>query len=173
MGRTLLFAMAFAVSACAGPANVVENRNLPQARGPVVHADYETFDVSKYPDQPVAEMEIVVHDVPESLWQNRADEGVEQSVAGYRVQVIATLDPGEAASAEAALRDWWVNQALRLSPDSPIPAKMEVYRLFRQPYYRVRIGDLTSRQVAEELLGLISSSFPGAFIVPDRVTFKR
>ncbi|MFT5143478.1 MAG: hypothetical protein ACI80V_002226 [Rhodothermales bacterium] len=173
MRRTLLFAMAFAASACSGPANVVENRTLPEARGPVVHADYETFDVSKYPDQPVAERAAVVHDVPESLWQNRADVGVEQNVAGYRVQVIATLDPGEAASAEATLKDWWARQALRLSPDSPVPAEMQVYRLFRQPYYRVRIGDLTSREVAEELLGIVSSRFAGAFIVPDRVTIRR
>ncbi|MFT4606221.1 MAG: hypothetical protein ACI9W4_002969 [Rhodothermales bacterium] len=161
------------LAACGGSKEVLVPNVVPEALSPVVHADYETFDVTKYEDVPVGVTQELVHDVPESLMQNRADAGVEAEVAGYRVQVLATLDPTEAQAAEARLRDWWLRRVGMLSPDSALPVEMKVYRLYRQPYYRIRIGDLARREDAEELLSMVSRAFVGAFVVPDRVTIRR
>lgn len=167
-----LIALVF-LAACGGSKELVVPELEPDVTLPLVHADYETFDVTKYEDAPVAAPEKLVHDVPESLMQNRADAGVEAEVAGYRVQVLATLDPTEAQAMEARLRNWWSRRSGMLSPDSTLPAEMKVYRLYRQPYYRIRIGDLARREEAEELLSMVSRAFDGAFVVPDRVTIRR
>lgn len=173
--RLLSLIAVLILAGCGGSGQTVVNvpEFEPEATAPIVHADYETFDVTQYEDTPVAVVEDVTHDVPAALMQNRADAGVEAEVAGYRVQVLATLDPQEAQVMEARLKDWWQRRAGMLSPDSQLPAEMKVYRLFRQPYYRIRIGDLPDRDLAEELLAMVSRSFDGAFVVPDRVTIRR
>ncbi|MBO6575865.1 MAG: SPOR domain-containing protein [Rhodothermales bacterium] len=171
--RIPLLLIALVLAGCGGSAAVVETVDLPDDPGPVVHADYETFDIEQYRDRPVAIDTEVQHDVPESLMQNRADAGVEREVSGYRVQVMATLDPSEAQRMEARVRNWWERRAPTLAPGSLLPEEMNVYRLFRQPYYRIRIGDLTTREAAEELLAMVAASFDGAFIVPDRVTVRQ
>ncbi|NNE70625.1 MAG: SPOR domain-containing protein [Rhodothermales bacterium] len=172
--RYLSLGLVLVLAACGGSRQVVMPEDVnPDPNLPVVHADYETFDASAYEDQAMAVPEEWKHDVPAELMENRADAGVEAEIAGYRVQVLATLDPAEAQRTEANLRNWWASRSQMLSPDSNLPAEMKVYRMFRQPYYRIRIGDLASREDAEELLAMVSRSFDGAFVVPDRVTIRR
>ncbi len=161
------------LAGCGGSAPVMVETMKPEDPGPLVYSDYEAFDASKYADDPVAADVDFVHDVPEALLQNRADAGVEQTVSGYRVQVMATLDPAEAEAAQEELKIWWDTIAGALPQESVLGANMEVYRLFRQPYYRIRLGDLTRRADAQELLNLVSNRFVGAFIVPDQVTVRK
>lgn len=172
--RSVSLVLLLVLAACGGSSQVIQpTESDPDPNLPIIHANYETFDASAYEDEPAAIPADWEHDVPEALMQNRADAGVEAEVAGYRVQVLATLDPREAEAMEARLRNWWASRSRTLSPDSNLPAEMNVYRLFRQPYYRIRIGDLAQREDAEALLAMVSRSFDGAFVVPDRVTVKR
>jgi SPOR domain len=173
MTRALMIAVLLTAGGCGSSSRTVTETDLPEVPGPIAHSDYETFDVSRYPDSPVAAAIEFSHDVPEALLQNRADVGVEQTVSGYRVQVMATLDPDEADTAQAEVRLWWDRVSTRLPDGSGLATRMEVYRLFRQPYYRIRLGDLTQRRDAEELLNLVQSEYDGAFIVPDRVTIRK
>ena len=53
-----------------------------------------------------------------------------------------------------------------------IPAfqqNLPVHNIYLQPYFRVRIGDFSSREKAEELLNQMLEEYPRAFIVVDQV----
>ena len=162
---------------CGGASSMVEtSTDLPEESGPLVLADIETFDVTRYPEEPAAppiETVRIEHEVPAALMENRADEGVERTVSGFRVQVLATLDPQDAEQMEARVQNWWERRVATLPPGSSLPQDLSVHRTFRQPYYRVRLGDFTTRAAAEELLEVVSTAFGDAFVVPDRVTVRR
>jgi hypothetical protein len=83
--------------------------------------------------------------------------------SGYRIQLISTDDMEEAEDVSMEYYDWAINREL------PYEALPEAYVLFRQPYYRVRIGDFRSRTQAIEFLGLIRRHFQGAWIVIDTI----
>ncbi|PSQ84464.1 MAG: hypothetical protein BRD44_00860 [Bacteroidetes bacterium QS_7_67_15] len=59
--------------------------------------------------------------------------------------------------------------ACRYSPRR-INDGMPVHTVYRQPYYRVRVGNFTSRSEAERALQFLSSRYGDAFIVRDDVT---
>ena len=98
------------------------------------------------------------------------DEDLEfvDSSSGFRIQLISTDNIDEADKISMDYYDWAVNKNL---PFERIP---ESYVLFRQPYYRVRVGDFMNRNRAIEYLNILRPHFQGAWIVidtiePDRV----
>ncbi len=135
-------------------------------------ADYEEFDVEAYPDRPPERTVSVAHDVPPALLGGQLDQGAERLVRGYRIQVFQSLDKEEAFEVESEILAWWQAISEEERP-SALGTVLPVYVRFHQPYYQVRIGDFTSREEAEEVLSLIASRFPGAFIAPDMVHVSR
>lgn len=94
-----------------------------------------------------------------------SDEDLESvdSRIGFRIQLISTDDIDEADKVSLDYYDWAVTQKL---PYDRIP---ESYVLFRQPYYRVRVGDFRSRTRAIEYLKILRPNFQGAWIVIDTI----
>ncbi|PSQ80183.1 MAG: SPOR domain-containing protein, partial [Bacteroidetes bacterium QS_8_68_15] len=102
-----------------------------------------------------------------------ADEGVERTVRGYRVQVLSTKDQSAAEQAAGDAEQWWREQAPSGAPPEGLFSGEEglpVYTVYRQPYYRVRVGNFTSRSEAEQALQFLSPRYGDAFIVRDDVT---
>ena len=160
----------FAV-ACSGPGHSAQDRDAADMDGdPVILSDYEVFDASPYRDSP-AQVEIrIQHDVPDELMESRADAGITQIVRGYRVQVFMSLDRDEAVTEEERVRRWLLRTMVE---EQDLPEIITIYNLFRQPYYRVRIGDFIRRADAERLMLLMFGRFSGASVVPDLVTIRR
>lgn len=135
-------------------------------------AVYEVFDPSPYAEEEVPSDIAVEHDVPESLMEGRAGASVSRTVQGFRIQVLNTLSKREADQEVEEILVWWREQdregGLFSRRGTP-----PVYTIYRQPYYRVRIGDFVSREEAQRALDAIKSKFPGALIVPDTVTTTR
>lgn len=48
-----------------------------------------------------------------------------------------------------------------------------IYLIYKQPYYRIRVGNFVRRDEAEAALDVVKPHFPEAFIVPDQVTVVR
>lgn len=173
MNRLWALPVLLVLTACGSTSSVATRGDDPVEIPVVLTEEYETFDVSQYPDEPMAAPIEVTHQVPPALMENRADAGVEQQMAGYRVQVYATLDPLEAEQIEETVRRWWAMRAERLGNGVQVAAEQRVYRLFRQPYYRIRLGDTVTRRDAEALLQVVKERFDGAFVVPDQVTVRK
>lgn len=85
------------------------------------------------------------------------------TIEGYRIQIF--FDAGNYSRRNALdVKE----RFLEFYPD------MEVYITFREPYYRVRVGDFLSRMDAEGFLNEIKNDYPNAFAIKDNVIpFKR
>ncbi|MBM3446762.1 MAG: SPOR domain-containing protein [Bacteroidetes bacterium] len=80
-----------------------------------------------------------------------------EKIPGFRVQVYQ--GPSRAKAKE--IRDLMVQQY----------SKLGVYMGFRQPDFRVRIGDFRDKAEAQAYLQMLKSEYPTAFVVPDKVLF--
>lgn len=172
----LLFLLlaAVLVSACAGPRETAD-RGEPADELPtpeVRMSDYEDFDPSAYRETERPAATGVSHDVPEKLMQGTADTGFRSSVQGYRIQVYSTLDKNTAVQQEEDAKAWW-RENEDTAPPELFAGGMDVNVVYIQPYYRVRIGNFTSRDAAERARRFLAQRYPDAFVVPDTVTVTR
>ncbi len=77
---------------------------------------------------------------------------------GWRVQLYFGIGKHGRKQAEKTK-----NQFISQHPDIP------VYIFFEQPYFKVKVGNFTSRKSAERLLYVLKQDFPRAFIIEDRI----
>jgi hypothetical protein len=179
----LIAAASLLLAACSGPPQASNGGTETADRGPspedpevrearrVALAEVETFDVSQYPTPAPTRDVDVQHQVPPKLMQGRADEGVTQTVEGFRVQVYSAQDKQSAEEFREEVRQWWAG-AKTDAPDlfrEPLPIVVE----YGQPYYRVRIGAFASREEAAEALSYVQKEFADAFVARSTVTITR
>lgn len=162
------------VSACAGSRETTgpsePGDELPTPR--VQLSDYEDFDAAAYREPAPRMSNEIEHDVPEDLMLGRADSGVRTTVQGFRVQVFTTLDKNVAVEQEESAKAWW-NENSDNAPSGLFSGELPVSTVYMQPYYRVRIGNFTSRESAERAREFLARRFPEAFIVPDTISVTR
>lgn len=79
----------------------------------------------------------------------------EEKISGFRIQVYQ----GSSRVKAKEIRDIAVLQY----------SKLGVYMGFRQPDFRVRLGDFRDRGEAQAYLQMLKGEFPAAFVVPDKV----
>lgn len=89
---------------------------------------------------------------------NQANPGVD----GFRVQIFFDSGNNSKRSAQTAREKF-----MELYPD------VAVYLTFQAPYYRVRVGDYRTKLEAEGFLFQITTDYPNAFTVPDRVQTEK
>lgn len=103
------------------------------------------------------------HDMPDFLQkQDSSDESINSNpFDGYRIQIISTRDQPLADSVANKFRAW---------SDSTISGyTAKAYVFFRQPYYKVHIGDFQERDSANRFFQLIKRKYPDAWVVHDRI----
>lgn len=169
-------ALLLAASACV-PRRAAQEEEPPEEQPEEVDlAEYEDFDPAPYREEApsVGDEEGVEHDVPERLLSGTAAEGVEQTVQGYRVQVLSSKDQSTAEEAATTAQQWW-RENKSAAPEGLFSAEedLPVYTVYRQPYYRVRVGNFTSRAEAERALKFLQQRYGDAFIARGEVTVTR
>ena len=101
-------------------------------------------------------------EIPDSFLRETVIEEPEiDETAGFRVQIISTRDVALADSVRDEFRVW---AAERIEGYQP-----EAYIFFRQPYYRVRVGDFNNRRRAINFSNMLKNRYPDAWIVHDRI----
>ena len=105
--------------------------------------------------------------------EREPDAPVTRTVQGYRIQVYTSSEKAEADAEAARASSWWESLSAGERPLGLQQDEAPVAVVWRQPYYRVRVGAFASRSEAERALSLIKQRFGKAFIVPDRVTVTR
>jgi len=159
-------------SACAGSrgGGGDPNGDPNTVRDPINMADFEDFDAVPYEEEPPVPDTAVEHDVPEQLLDGTTEVQTSQSRQGFRIQIFSSQDK-RAADGQAENAVAWWRQQLRIGRlDEVYPGATSpppVYLDFRQPYYRVRVGNFSARRQAQAFLQLIEQQFPSAFIAPD------
>ncbi len=158
------------LAGCAGPRETTET---PAPAGVSIR-DVEDFDAAAYPAEVAPPRIEVQHDVPEELLTGRADlkvaPGELRQVDGYRIQIFSSTDREAAEEARREAIAWW--EIRKHDPEAPVDIvgeELPAYIVFIPPFYRVRIGDFTSREDAEIVLDYFREKFRDAWIVPDKV----
>lgn len=173
----LFFVFAFVVAACSSSGGtVVED---PGNRAPTFEdvlrelPASETFDEASYPTEaPVVDVE-VVHDVPEALLAGSVGQNLSGMQQGWRIQVVFAREKTVADQAVDNVHGW-LSQMRSAYPDTTVfQQPLPVYNVYVQPYFRVRVGDFTTREYAEELLAKMIADYPKAFVVVDRINVRR
>ncbi len=83
------------------------------------------------------------------------DEGF---LEGYRIQIFMESGNDAVERAELVIEEF--------NEDFP---HLQAYLIYRQPYYRVRVGDFRSRLEAEGQLKRISRQYSQAFVIKDKI----
>lgn len=82
----------------------------------------------------------------------------QSALDGWRVQIFFDSGANSKKRATDAL-----NHFNALYPD------IKAYLSFREPYYRVRVGDYRTRLEAEGLMNQIQAEYPNAFAATDKI----
>ena len=166
-------ALSLSLSACSGSRTVVED-NTP---GEVTFEEKlealpesETFDPSAYPTNPVEVVQTTEHAVPVELMEGRASEGLTAERTGYRVQVALVREKNDADGLVDEVTQWLQKMRTENPHISVFQSDLPVHNIYLQPYFRVRIGDFSRRDYAEELLTHLIEDYPRALVVVDQVT---
>jgi hypothetical protein len=80
-------------------------------------------------------------------------------INGFRIQISFTNNKEEAMGIKA--------QFYKLF------STFRCYTTYEQPYHKIRVGDYQNLNETKEDLRLLLKSFPGAFVVPDKVRRKK
>lgn len=161
---------------CASGSRVAPPPEVAEAPAPDTWADVETIDLSGREVTPPARSRAVEHDVPRSLLESRADDGIVEQVPGYRVQVFSSIDRNEALIMLDSVEEWLkgLSEEKRVELGLPADEDQEVARtVFASPYYRVRVGDYRTREEATALRQAMERRFPRLLVVPDQVRVTR
>lgn len=180
---TAAVVLALLFGACSGPSQSQPNtereeeteaptRTGDEAEAGASVGEFESFDPSAYPVGTTEQAEEVTHQVPVRLLSGRADEGVKQTIEGFRVQVFSAQDQEAAQDVREKVRRWW-DQAKDEAPDSVFRSSPPIVVEYSQPYYRVRIGAFADRDEADEALAFVQEEYSGAFIARSTVTVIR
>lgn len=87
-----------------------------------------------------------------------------QSNRGFRIQLLSTENVALADSLLLQYYDWAGEYDGHIFEVVP-----EAYITFRQPFYRVRVGDFRRRSDANAYLAILRTHFPGAWVVIDTI----
>ncbi len=166
------------LAGCSGPGGATRPEQPSEQPEPQYFlAEFEEFDTSPYSDEPPAQILDVEHEVPASLMENRLDDESQASgprtVEGFRIQVYSSQNRSEADAMFEEIMSWWINAYRSGELDEIYPykaAEPPVYLVFRQPYYRIRVGNFATRAEANQFQEYIERRFPGAFLLPDTVS---
>jgi hypothetical protein len=177
----LVLAAGLVLLGCSGPSQSTgdetggpeaETAPSPEETARASVAQYETFDVAAYPVRPPEQTVEVTHRVPRRLMRGRADEGVKQTVEGFRVQVFSAQDQEAAQDFRERVRQWWA-ETKGEAPDDLFRTDPPIVIEYSQPYYRVRFGAFADREAATEALEFLRKEFSGAFVAQSTVTVTR
>jgi hypothetical protein len=118
------------------------------------------YDYQDYLIKPELAFHSVENSIPEAF---QVDVSISQANAnsGFRVQIISTQDVRLAEEIRTEFNTWLDQEVSEYNANA--------YILFRQPYYRLHVGDFKSRANAIEFAQVVKRKFPDAWVVFDTI----
>lgn len=93
--------------------------------------------------------------VERNIEANKSANGIQ----GYRVQIFFGSERKGAQDAKTKF--------LQMMPDE------EVYLIYQQPYFKVRVGDYRTKLEAEAVYRKVLPDFEKVFIIPDKINLPK
>ena len=91
--------------------------------------------------------------------RNIAENKSTNTIQGFRIQIFFGSERKNANSAK--------NEILKLFPDA------DVYLIYQQPYFKVRVGDYRTKLEAHHMFKELLPHFDKIFIVPDKINLPK
>lgn len=103
------------------------------------------------------------HDMPENFLQSyEGDKQVERDpFDGFRIQITSTRNVARADSTAKRFRMWADTTIAGYVPNT--------YVFFKQPFYKVHVGDFHDREKANNFSRIVKRKYPDAWVVHDRI----
>jgi hypothetical protein len=160
---TSIFVIIVLVSGCATTADVREREEPADAEEETVLDQFTTdaLDLDSYRSRLDDQFSYIENEIPDVFRTSENDLDGIKGNSGFRIQLVSTSDK-QLADSLALSFDMWADTA-------DVAQRPVSYIQFRQPAYRVHVGDFMSRRVAIEYLGVIRRFFPGSWIVHDTI----
>jgi hypothetical protein len=121
----------------------------------------DALDLDKHRTRLDDQFSSVENEIPEAFRISENEQNNRDGNTGFRIQLVSTNDR-QLADSLALSFDMWADTA-------DVAQRPISYIQFRQPAYRVHVGDFMSRRIAIEYLGVIRRFFPGSWIVHDQI----
>ncbi|MFN2373662.1 MAG: hypothetical protein ABR545_07585 [Cyclonatronaceae bacterium] len=121
----------------------------------------DALDLDKYRTRLDDQFSTVENEIPDVFRTSENEQNNIDGSTGFRIQLVSTNDR-QLADSLALSFDMWADTA-------DVARRPISYIQFRQPAYRVHVGDFMSRRIAIEYLGVIRRFFPGSWIVHDQI----
>ncbi|WP_164682693.1 SPOR domain-containing protein [Cyclonatronum proteinivorum] len=164
----LLLLLLFIAAGCASVAEVAEPEEAPAEEIVEAPAAFSTTlstrELAELRLQPTDRFRTFELTVPEAFQISEEELQQTQSNRGFRIQLLTTENVAYADSLMLEYYDW----AAELD-ELPFDVMPEAYVTFRQPFYRVRVGDFRRRSDANLYLAILRTRFPGAWVVIDTI----
>ncbi len=93
--------------------------------------------------------------IERNIESNKTINGIQ----GYRIQIFFGSERKAANDAK--------NKFMQLNPD------YEVYLIYQQPYFKVRVGDFRTKLEAQALFKKVLPEFERVFIIPDKINLPK
>ncbi|TVQ12756.1 MAG: SPOR domain-containing protein [Balneolaceae bacterium] len=162
---TSIFVIIVLVSGCATTADVREREEPAEAEAEVETvldlSTTDALDLDSYRSRLDDQFSYIENEIPDVFRTSENDLDRIKGNHGFRIQLVSTNDK-QLADSLALSFDMWADTA-------DVAQRPVSYIQFRQPAYRVHVGDFMSRRVAIEYLGVIRRFFPGSWIVHDTI----
>lgn len=128
------------------------------------------FDIDEYRIKPESVFYTLENTIPEPFQVDPTNVDAAQRNSGFRVQIISTQDVRLAERLQSEFKEWLYNEVPEYEAES--------YLLFRQPFYRLHVGNFFSRAEAIEFSRVVKRRFPDAWVVfdqidPEKITRRR
>ena len=135
----------------------------------VVESETTKIKLSDYVIKPELAFFSIENSIPE-VFQVETNREANNPNSGFRVQIISTQDVDEAELVRIEFNNWMNTEIDDYEANA--------YILFRQPYYKLHVGDFKSRADAIEFGRVLKRKFPDAWVVfddidPSNITVRR
>lgn len=169
---SVIFFLSLLVISCAE--TQVIQQNEPKQTNPVKQAGNEIqlgdlkesldYDPDKYLIKLGDNCWAKNNDLPDELQSEATIEQQKttEDETGYRIQLVSTNKRETAEKIISDFNEW-------IFSSETISYKAEAYLIYRQPYFRVHIGDFKTRIQANEFVKLIKRRFSDAWIIQDQI----
>lgn len=127
----------------------------------ITPSDYNELRIS-----PAARLMTQENRIPSVFITDEEEREEIDNNSGFRIQLLTTNSITEAESMSLEYYDWLEEIEEERIDLRPVP---DAYITFRQPYYRVRLGDFRERSAANAYLRVVRDRFPGAWVVIDSI----
>lgn len=107
----------------------------------------------------------LVNEIPPALRADSTTLAMQVRNNGFRIQILSTRDVRLAESIKADFESW-----MAATGDAQ---PLHSYVLFRQPFYRVHVGDFRDRSRAQETVNRLKDRYPDAWVVIDQIVPER